>query len=61
MNPDMRNPPRHDLGSIVRKAEAEHHAHAQASEAKWRDELEARRRALAAECARIVERIRCAS
>lgn len=56
----MPNPPRHDLESLVQKAEAEHHALAQASEAKWRDELENRRRVLAAECARIVARMRCA-
>jgi hypothetical protein len=54
----MRNPARHDLRSLAEKAEAEHHVFARECEARWCDELEARRRAMAAEIARVVERIR---
>ena len=54
----MRNPARHDVRSLAEKAEAEHHLFAQECEARWCDELEARRRALATECKRVYERIR---
>jgi hypothetical protein len=54
----MRNPARHDLRSLVEKAEAEHNLLARECEARWCDELEARRREMAAECKRVIERIR---
>ena len=56
----MRNPARHDLRSLAEKAEAEHHVFARECEARWCDELEARRKALAAECKRVFERIKTA-
>ena len=57
----MRNPTRHDSRSLAEKAEAEHHVFARECEARWCDELEARRRAFADECRRVLERIRNAS
>ncbi|HUS27865.1 MAG TPA: hypothetical protein VMZ53_05135 [Kofleriaceae bacterium] len=57
----MRKPEPHDLRSLVEKAEAEHHLLARECEARWCDELDARRAALAAECKRVFERIRTAS
>jgi hypothetical protein len=53
----MRNPARHDLRSLAEKAEAEHTVFARECEARWCDELDARRRALAAEAAKVVARI----
>jgi hypothetical protein len=58
---DMPNSTRHDVQSLVEKAEAEHHTLARECEARWCNELEARRRALAAECKKVLERIRSAS
>lgn len=56
----MRNPTRHDMRSLAEKAEAEHHLLARECEARWCDELEARRKAIANECKRVFDRIRTA-
>jgi hypothetical protein len=57
----MRNSTRHDTHSLAEKAEAEHNVFARECEARWCLELEARRRQLAAEISRVLERIRSAS
>jgi hypothetical protein len=59
--PDMRNSPRHGLRSLVERLEVEHHVLAKECEARWCDELESRRRAIAEECKRVFDRIRDAS
>ena len=51
----------HDLHRLVEKTEAEHKLLARECEARWCNELEERRRVLAAECKLILERIRDAS
>jgi len=53
--------PTHDLRCLVEQTEAEHKQLARECEARWCNELEARRRALAAECKLVLERIRMAS
>ena len=53
--------PTHDLRSLVEKTEAEHKLLARECETRWCNELDARRRELAAECKRVLERIRAAS
>ena len=57
----MRNPPRHDLHSLVEKAEAEHLLLAREHAARCCDELERRRKAMALELSRVIEKLRCAS
>jgi hypothetical protein len=57
----MRNSPRHDLHSLVAKAEAEHLLLAREHDARCCDELDRRRRVMALELSRVIEKLGCAS
>jgi len=52
---------RQDLHNLALRAEAEHHAAALASEVRVQNELERRRRELASEHTRLLQRIRLAA
>jgi len=52
---------RHDLHDLALRAEAEHHAAARACELRVQSELERRRRELASEHCRLLQRIRLAA
>jgi len=57
----MASSSRHDLHNLACQAEAEYHASARACEARVQNELERRRREIAAEASRLLHRIRRAA